>query len=257
MKSDNKNVYESSELAQRYSREEKLQPPEASILTSIKLRLNGSRMLDIGVGGGRTTLHFAPLVGSYVGIDYSEQMIAACKERFGEIPNLLTFQMADVRSLSSFPDHDFDFVLFSYNGLDYIPHDSRPDALREIRRVLKKNGCFALSTHNLNSLQQRLRVRPVLRPRALASKLLWTCRFLWHNRALHGIGTTGYCEVYDGALAYRLRTHYSTPEFTVQELTQSGFRDIQVFALSTGERIHAPGHLRAKVEDWLYYLCTV
>lgn len=98
MKSDNKNVYESSELAQRYSREEKLQPPEASILTSIKLRLNGSRMLDIGVGGGRTTLHFAPLVGSYAGIDYSEQMIAACKERFGEIPNLLTFQMADVRS---------------------------------------------------------------------------------------------------------------------------------------------------------------
>jgi ubiquinone/menaquinone biosynthesis C-methylase UbiE len=101
MKSDNKNVYESSELAERHSREEKLQPREASILNSIKLRLNGARMLDIGVGGGRTTLHFAPLVGSCVGIDYSEQMIAASKERFREIPNQVTFQPADVRSASA------------------------------------------------------------------------------------------------------------------------------------------------------------
>ena len=256
MKPDNKTVYESSELARRYSREEKLQLPEASILTAIRTHLTGARMLDVGVGGGRTTPHFAPLVGSYVGIDYSEQMIAVCRERFTEIPNRLTFQVADVRFLSSFSDQSFDFVLFSYNGLDYIPHESRADALLEIRRVLKTGGYFALSTHNLNSLLQRLRPKLILKPRALASKLLWTYRFLRHNRALYGIGKAGYCEVFDGALGYSLRTHYTTPEFTVHELTQSGFREIRIFTLATGEQIVQPEELGANKEDWLYYLAV-
>ncbi len=257
MKPDNKTVYESGELARRYSREEKLQAPEASILKAVREHLNGARMLDVGVGGGRTTLHFAPLVESYVGIDYSEQMIAVCRERFKETPNRLTFQVADVRSMSSFSDHKFDFVLFSYNGLDYISHASRPDALREIRRVLKRGGHFAFSTHNLNNLRQRLRPHLVLKPRALASKLLWTGRLLWHNRGLSEIGKDGYCEVYDGALGYRLRTHYATPEFAVQELTRSGFRDIHVFSLATGEPIIDPEELRVNQEDWLYYLSAV
>lgn len=254
MKPDNKTVYESGELAGRYGREEKLQPPEVSILNLIRTHLTGARMLDVGVGGGRTTIHFAPLVESYVGIDYSESMIATCRERFTEIPNRLTFQVADVRSLSSFPDQSFDFVLFSYNGLDYIPHESRSNALLEIRRVLKRGGYFALSTHNLNSLRQRLRPQLVLKPRALASKLLWTYRFLRHNRGLYGMGKAEYCEVYDGALDYTLRTHYTTPEFTVDELTRSGFHEIRVFSLATGEPIVAPEELRANKEDWLYYL---
>ena len=169
-------------------------------------------MLDVGVGGGRTTVHFAPLVGSYVGIDYSETMIAACRERFEETPGQLTFQVEDVRSLPAFGDGSFDFVLFSYNGLDYIPHDGRREALAEIRRVLGRGGRFALSTHNLNSLRSRLRIERGLGARALASRMLWMARFAgttaarWSRHTLP-IATDGYCEVYDGALGYRLRTY--------------------------------------------------
>src|SRR5947209_4634688 len=101
---DNKRLYELRQLALQYGREETLQPPEESILRTIKESLKGARMLDVGVGGGRTTVHFAPLVKSYVGIDYSEQMIEVCRERFGEVSNRFTFQVADVRSLSGFPD---------------------------------------------------------------------------------------------------------------------------------------------------------
>ena len=74
------------------------------------------KMLDIGVGGGRTTLHFAPLVKEYVGIDYSQNMIKACQERFAQV----SFQTADARSMGIFKDSTFDFILFSYNGIDYI-----------------------------------------------------------------------------------------------------------------------------------------
>lgn len=41
-------------------------------------------MLDIAVGAGRTTLHFASLIKSYVGIDYSSGMITECKKSLGD-----------------------------------------------------------------------------------------------------------------------------------------------------------------------------
>lgn len=36
-------------------------------------------MLDIGVGAGQTTPYFAQSVKEYIGIDYSSQMIQACR----------------------------------------------------------------------------------------------------------------------------------------------------------------------------------
>lgn len=253
---DNKNVYESGDLARQYSLEQELQPPELTILDVMKEHLNGARMLDVGVGGGRTTVHFAPLVETYVGVDYSEQMIAVCRKRFREIPNRLTFKVADVRSLSIFPDNSFDFVLFSYNGLDYIPHESRSRALREIRRVLIHGGYFVFSTHNLNNLHERLRPKVALKPRLLASRLFWACRFLFNNPELLSHWKTGYVEVYDGALGYRLRTHYINPEGAVEELLQSGFRDVRIFRLATGQPILDPEEIRVNTDDWLYYLST-
>jgi len=253
---DNKSVYESGELARQYSLEDRLQLPEETILDAMRESLKGARMLDVGVGGGRTTVHFAPLVGSYVGIDYSEQMIATCRERFGEVPDRLTFHTADVRSLSIFADECFDFVLFSYNGLDYIPHESRPSALSEIHRVLKRGGQLAHSTHNLNSLRKRLRPQPHLNPRVLASSLLWVYRFLRHNGWRFNVGKVGYCEVHDGALQYRLRTHYVTPKCAVDELAGSGFRDIRIFSLATGQPIVEAEKMRVNTDDWLYFLST-
>lgn len=259
MKPDNRNVYESGQVAKRYSQEERLQPPEAAILNKLKPELSGARMLDVGVGGGRTTLHFAPLVASYVGIDYSEAMIAACLGRFEKMPGQVRFEVGDVRALSSFSEGSFDFVLFSYNGLDYMPHEGRQKALSEIRRVLRHGGRFALSTHNSNSLRRRLRRPSGMGPRALVSWISWMARFFWHNHGSQGrgqgFGKDEYCEVYDGALGYRLRTHYATPEGAVEELRQAGFSEVEVFSLETGDAISAPADLRSNLEDWLYYLC--
>jgi ubiquinone/menaquinone biosynthesis C-methylase UbiE len=45
------------------------------------------KMLDIGVGRGRTTMHFAQAAEEYWAIDYSEETIAACRERFRDVSN--------------------------------------------------------------------------------------------------------------------------------------------------------------------------
>jgi len=55
-------------------------------------------------------------VGEYIGVDYSAEMIAACCQKFPD----LVWQVADARNLEQFADNYFDFILFSFNGIDYI-----------------------------------------------------------------------------------------------------------------------------------------
>jgi len=49
-----------------YARYSNLQPPEETILHLMLPSLPTARMLDLGVGGGRTTVHFANRVREYV-----------------------------------------------------------------------------------------------------------------------------------------------------------------------------------------------
>ena len=106
-------------------------------------------ILDVGVGGGRTTEHLAPNSNRYLGIDYSAAMIEECRARFP----WLDFAVADATNLSMVGDDSFDFTLFSFNGMDYIPSDAgRIAALRELRRVTRPNGLIVISSHNARAL---------------------------------------------------------------------------------------------------------
>ncbi len=110
-------------------------------------RLAAMDMLDMGVGGGRTTKYFAPLVRCYIGADYAPAMLKVCKERYGGDFNFIE---CDARAMEGFKDNSFDFVLFSFNGMDSFSHKDRIAALREVRRVLRNGGIFYFSSHNLN-----------------------------------------------------------------------------------------------------------
>jgi len=106
-------------------------------------------MLDLGVGGGRTTPYLSAIASCYVGIDYSEEMIRACRSKFPH----LQFNVADASDLSQFADASFDSVVFSYNGLDCLaPREKRENCLRECYRVLKAGGIYIVSSHNPRSL---------------------------------------------------------------------------------------------------------
>lgn len=120
-----------------YTAWDDLLPPERVVLKRFRERLGAMVMLDIGVGGGRTTYHFAPLVRQYVGIDVDPAMVEACLRRFPHRPSHVQLMVCDAREMSAFGDGAFDFVLFSYNGLDYLAHGDRLLALREIARVTR------------------------------------------------------------------------------------------------------------------------
>ena len=76
-------------------------------------------ILDMGVGGGRTTQYLSQIAGRYVGADYSEAMVDTCRKRFPD----QEFRHCDARDIAPFADGEFDAVVFSANGIDYIAAD--------------------------------------------------------------------------------------------------------------------------------------
>ena len=149
--SSNFSVWRDEAIVAEYARANALQAPEVTILNQLSSRLSSMRMLDIGVGAGRTMLHFAPRVREYWGVDCSPAMIAACALRRPRADNV-RLAVCDARAMAGFPDNFFDFVLFSYNGIDYVPHRDRLDIFAEIRRVSAVDGLFCFSSHNLQHL---------------------------------------------------------------------------------------------------------
>lgn len=79
-----------------------------------------------------------------IGVDPSETMIDKAHSTYPQ----LGFIAGDATNLH-FQDEVFDYVVFTYYGLDYIhPETSRIRALQEIYRVLKPGGVFMFSSHN-------------------------------------------------------------------------------------------------------------
>ena len=115
----------------------------------------GLRVLDLGVGAGRTVTPLLELASTYVGVDYIQEMVDRCRERFPGV----RFERMDARSLTDFRDGEFDLVFFSCNGISMVNHEGRLAILSEVRRVLAPDGGFVFSTPNRNSPQYAARFR--------------------------------------------------------------------------------------------------
>ena len=115
----NREVYELKETVERFAVQSHLQKPEQTVFDMFQSSFANMTILDIGVGGGRTTCHFAPVAKKYVAIDYAENMIQACDQRFGEVYQRACFEVCDVRDMSRFEDDYFD-VICAFNSLDHV-----------------------------------------------------------------------------------------------------------------------------------------
>src|ERR1019366_8247253 len=85
----------------------------------------------------------------------SIDMLDLSRSRVGESERC-RFEIGDARDLSRFGDGEFDVVLFSFNGMDYISHEDRLRVLAPVRRVLRPGGTFFFSAHSLNVFPFRL-----------------------------------------------------------------------------------------------------
>lgn len=145
--SANLDVYRTPEVVSHYAGLSYLTAAER-LLFEAHIR-TGTSVLDVGVGGGRTTPYLSGLASTYVAIDYSEEMIGICRSKF---PGL-QFVVGDASDLSGFADESFDAIVFSFNGIDYLaPSEKRERCLHECYRVLRHGGTFVFSSHNPRSI---------------------------------------------------------------------------------------------------------
>jgi SAM-dependent methyltransferase len=117
---------------------------EAAALALAAPHVRGRPVLDIGVGGGRTTPLLRLLSDDYTAVDYSPNMIDAFRRSFPQFPAYV----ADARDMYRIADGRYGLVLFSNNGMDTVDHDDRVSVLRECRRVVADDGIVVVATLN-------------------------------------------------------------------------------------------------------------
>lgn len=237
-----------------------LSPPEQVFLRLLRGRWHEIRMLDIGVGTGRTSYTFSAIAREYVGIDYAPEMIELSRQQIGET-DAVRFLVCDARDMAIFDDGAFDVVLFSFNGIDSVDERDRGLILHEVKRLLAPEGLFYFSSHSLSALPFAYGVPPLsLRdPVRSAYRLLKAVRQnalrLRLNRTLElePLRERGRGLVRDEAHGGQLLQFYATPGYQMRELEQAGFRVKGVYDLE-GRPVESIEHAR---DHWLHYLCEL
>jgi len=234
----NKLIYARADVVKYYQNIEVLTKAEAVLFEKLSPTIKDSKILDIGVGGGRTTKYLLPLSRDYTGVDYVRQYAEETGKKY---PNAKIL-CGDARDLKEFEDETFDFVLFSFNGLDCISNDDRLKALKEIFRVLKKGGVFMFSSHNrdyqyFNKFPWQQKIHFSL------SYLLFNLHCLYYlpnhfKLKKHEIHTEDYAVTNDGDHRYSLLFYYISIDKQVKQLTDIGFSGVEAFDMN-GETVES------------------
>lgn len=226
------------------ARPDELLPHERAALDEVQDEVRGGTLLDIGVGGGRTVQALREVSTDYLGIDYSQEMVAASQARYPEV----RFEHADARQMTGIADASIDLAVFSCNGISMVGHDDRLAIMREVHRVLKPQGVFLFTTYNRNSPEARagfcfpdfdfspnparLLVRSV---RHLKDTAISVVQRLRHIR--HEVHTDDYAVINDKCHNHGVMLYYITLAQQRRQLAAAGF-DANASAYDcTGRRI--------------------
>src|SRR5258706_3696241 len=267
-KDPNLHVYNTPEVAAHYASLDYLSPCEKALFGEFLKQ--GDAILDLGVGGGRTTPHLSRLASSYVGVDYAPKMVAACQQKFPQ----LEFLVADDTHLAPLGDQTFDSVVMAFNGMDYLtPGESRRRCLAELHRVLRNDGVLIFSSHNPRAILSRASWNPkrieevahrlagrrkwllgplrffllqLLGAAALVQSWVESVRRLF-RRVRRRAFWSGDGYMVDPAHG-GLLTHYAVPKRVIAELEQYGFRLLRF----TGDDY--PRRSGVYVTEWYYYV---
>ncbi len=248
MARSNQQVFSEESVVGCYQGRYLLQPPERAILEDYMNVDDFVNILDIGVGAGRTAEYFRGRRCNYCGIDYSRKFIEICVKKFSSEKNM-KFLCLDARNLESLGDNKFDLILFSFNGIDYVPSDDRVEIIKEVKSLLSDGGWFVFSSHNLRSIRNWPKAISIYSDaEAIVRRLIVN---LINPRAT--LGDSESAIIRDSGHNYRLLTYYSLPEYEIELLRSMGFSSIKSFSLVAGKEMTTE-ELIETTDSWIYYM---
>jgi SAM-dependent methyltransferase len=208
-----------------------LRRAEAVLIERYREALAGD-VLELGCGGGRITGHLVPLARSLRGIDIAPDMVAHCRRAFPQS----TFTQGDIRDLSGVKTASADVVVAGFNVIDVLNHEDRAAFLDEIHRIVRPEGLFIFSSHNLACVPlikgplQTLSRNPI----RAANRVARLPRSLRNRRRLEPLQRfeSDYAIVNDVANDYALLHYYIARDGEERELAAHSFEMIECLDLS-------------------------
>ena len=247
LNSVNQKTYAKAKVLDYYDGLSGLFPGEKVLFEKLSAKIENSKILDIGIGGGRTTKYLLPLASFYTGVDYVPQYIERVKRKY-EFGN---FSVCDARDLKEFADETFDFVLFSFNGIDVVSHEDRLKVLREMHRVLKKGGSLMFSSHNRDyrHFKKPYWLNEVRFDASLVKNVMSYLFFLPKHLRMkkHEVFADEFAIINDCDHRYSLLIYYINIQNQIKQLEEIGFFNIEAYN-SRGEAVKGDAE-----SHWIYY----
>lgn len=159
------------ECAPIYLREDKHWGCDLDIISEYVEKCREPEVIELGTGYAWHLANLFFIASSnlrrVVGVDYSSNMLARARDLLSSISyngrplqEYIELQKGDILSLP-FEDESFDIAILLNNTLGNIPAETfdeaigqRKNALKEIRRILKKSGFVILSVYNSSKLTE-------------------------------------------------------------------------------------------------------
>ncbi len=247
----NKTTYAREDVVRFYQHTDMLLEPERVIFDELRAKVHDARILDIGVGGGRTTEFLLEISDRYTGIDYVSELAEGTAAKYPQAKILCL----DATDMKAFSDGSFDFVVFSYNGLDSLSHEARVKAIREVYRVLADGGTFIFSSHN-RDYYEHFNKLPWQRPVHFSFRyLIFTLHCLYHLPAHYRmkrleIYTDEYAIVNDGDHRFSLMLYYISIAMQHRQLEDIGFKRATTYD-QKGNLVNSDTS-----SHWIHYVAT-
>lgn len=244
----NRETYARRDVLDFYHNANGLLPAEAKIFDRLEHEIRNKRMLDLGVGGGRTTAFLLGLTDDYTGVDYVPAFAAHTAAKFPKARIIA----GDARDIDHAADGSYDFVLFSYNGLDSISHEDRLRVMTEVRRVLKPGGIFMFSSHNRD--YRYFNRLPWQQPfRFEKGFIIFFLHCLFHlpnhyRMKRHEVFAEDHAILNDGDHRFSLMLYYIGIEAQRRQLADHGFDRVESFDMN-GEPVETDTD-----SHWIYYV---
>jgi ubiquinone/menaquinone biosynthesis C-methylase UbiE len=244
----------SEEAINTYSNRAGLYPIEDVAFSLIQDEFKGQPILDLGVGGGRTTPYLKQISTNYTGVDYAKGMIEQCQQKYPGTK----FIHADACDLSLFPDESFALIIFSNEGICMVGHEDRSRIISEAKRLLKPSGVFLFSSYNQdsdahNSQFKFKRFDKTFHPFKLFVRTLrYTRDYIKATRNRRyfkrlEVRKPEYSIINDTFHLYSTLLYYISINNQKKQLNDLGFKQIQAISLK--------GITQDSCEKVIYYLC--